>query len=226
MGKLQREFYQRAPEIVVEQLPGKFLVYNSPKGRIMAMITDAAVAPHIRVRDKDPGQAVISLNIKGHCQLAVTAGEEKPLRAIVIREAIPMAGVEIMKENFRGEVFNTRDMTRFPGSLCKSFGIAENLHGQDLTGARVFLEDMGIAIDSAGIGLGGRDGTGEICAPVDRDCSTVYGNFLDFQRRYGTLKSGTSLGGSRTPCRSMETLVMSHLAERRYGDMRVTKTES
>lgn len=52
-----------------------------------------------------------------------------------------------MQENFEGKVFNTRDLTRFRGSLCKSLGITAELNGVSLVSSNLPIEDREVLID-------------------------------------------------------------------------------
>lgn len=113
------------------------------------MIEEVEINPTLKshIHNRKAGTALISLNIKNKYQLAVAVGEKSSICPIVIRKATPFYGMEIMQENFEGEVFNTRDMTRFPGSLCKSFGITAELDGVSLVSSNLSIEDREVLID-------------------------------------------------------------------------------
>lgn len=149
MSILKQEFYQRSTKDVAGDLLGKYLVHDSPEGRLSAMITGVVIDPKLKVSSRRAGIASISrnLNIKKKYQIAVTVGVTPELRSIIIYKAIPEEGIEIMKQNFGGEIFNDRDITRSPGSLCKSFGITAELDSMSLVSSNLSIEDREVRMD-------------------------------------------------------------------------------
>lgn len=149
MNKIVQQFYERDPEIVARELLGKYLIHKSPKGLISAMIASVDIihvfAGHKSV--KESGIILINLNQKKNIQMAITVGKGRSRRCILIRRAIPQDGIDAMAINFSSNIYNVGDLTRFPGSLCKSFGITPEFNGRSIVNSELFIEDRGIAVD-------------------------------------------------------------------------------
>lgn len=150
---------------MVKDCLGKYLVYNSPKGKLSGMIVEVEAYPafvdkvshgnkrtkRTEVMYKNGGYAYIYLIYGLYHQFAVVVNKQDIPEVVFIRALLPEEGVEIMKENFGKEVKNIKDLTKSPGNLCKSFGITSDLYGEDLTGDRLFIEDRGVSINSSRI---------------------------------------------------------------------------
>lgn len=157
MKKLSKNFYQKPAAEIVKEFLGKYLVYNSPKGKISGQIIDVEAYPafsdkvshgnkrtaRTEVMYGSGGCAYVYLIYGIHHQFAVVVNEKDIPEVIFIRAVIPSEGVALMKENFGKEIKNEKELTKSPGSLCKSFGIDMSLYGEDLTGDKIFIEDRG-----------------------------------------------------------------------------------
>lgn len=160
MPKLPPSFYQPPATEIVKDFLGKFLVFNSPKGRIAGEIIDVEAYPafsdnvsHGNKRTKRTeimygrgGHAYVYVIYGIHHQFAVVVNRQDIPEVVFIRAVIPVEGIEIMEDNFGKPVQNIRELTKSPGNLCKSFGIDMSLYGADLAADHIFLEDRGVVI--------------------------------------------------------------------------------
>lgn len=160
MKKLSKRFYQRPATEVVKEFLGKYLVYNSPRGKVSGQIIDVEAYPafsdkvshgnkrtaRTEVMYQDGGLAYVYLIYGIHRQFAVVVNRKDVPEVVFIRAVIPSEGVKLMRENFGQEVKDEKELTKSPGNLCKSFGIDMTLYGEDLTGDKIFIEDRGIVI--------------------------------------------------------------------------------
>lgn len=159
--KLPKSFYQQSTLDIVKQFLGKYLVYNSPKGKISGKIIDVEAYPaftddvsHSNKRTKrtevcyqEGGYVYIYLIYGIHHQFAVVVNKKDTPDVVFIRGVIPDEGIETMRENFGRPAKQDEDLTKTPGNFCKSFGIDMNLYGDDLTGDTIWLEDRGEQIN-------------------------------------------------------------------------------
>ncbi len=143
-NKLTRKFYSRNPLKVARDLLGKYLVHNSPKGKIIGKIVETEAylgnddpACHtykgkITERNKilfiEPGHAYV-YKIYGmyYCFNAV-AHEKGKSGGVFIRAVEPMKGIELIPS-----------LTNGPSKLCIAFGINKSLNGTDLCGNELFI---------------------------------------------------------------------------------------
>lgn len=172
MQKLLRTFYLRPAKEIVTDFLGKYLVYNSPKGRLAGMITEVEAYPafldkvsHGNKRTKrtevlygEGGYVYVYLIYGIHHQFAVVVNKKDMPEVVFIRSLKPTEGIEIMKENFGKAVKKDPDLTKSPGNLCKSFGINMKLYGEDLLGNKIYLEDRGAEIEPDNIKTSSRVG--------------------------------------------------------------------
>jgi DNA-3-methyladenine glycosylase len=68
----------------------------------------------------------------------VTGAVDDP-HVVLIRAVETVEGIEIMRER-RGEM-KDRNLTSGPGKLCIALGITRDLNGEDLSGARIWVEE-------------------------------------------------------------------------------------
>jgi len=162
MSKLPKTFYQNPALEIAEDFIGKYLVYDSPKGKMTGVITDVEAYPafmdevsHGNKRTKrtevmflDGGYAYVYLIHGKHYMFAISANKSNIPEVVFIRSVIPVEGIEIMKENFGKDIGNIKELTKSPGRLCRSFGITKDLYGEDVTGDILYLEDRGLNIAS------------------------------------------------------------------------------
>lgn len=154
--KLNRSFYRRPTLQVASDIIGKYIVYETPKGRMSARIVEVeayigmndpachgAVGQTLRnkVMFGDGGYVYIYF-IYGmyYCLNFVT---EKPgfPSAILLRAAEPMQGIDIMLKNSpKGQ--NINRILSGPGKFCRAFGLTTKQNGLDLTNKTIYLEEL------------------------------------------------------------------------------------
>ena len=167
--KLPRSFYNRPTVEVAREILGKYIVYNSPLGRLSARIVEVeayigqddpachasrGLTPRTRPMFGPAGYTYIYF-IYGmyHCLNFVTEPEETPA-AILLRAAEPDEGQQIMTRLSRGKT--DLELLNGPGKFCRSFGLEKAQNNLDLTGETIYIENRNIVIDS--IGQSGRVG--------------------------------------------------------------------
>lgn len=159
--KLPPEFYLRDTLTVARELLGKYLVHETPEGRLVCRITETEAycgpedkachsyqkkAPDGRtnVMYREGGYAYIYL-IYGmyHCFNVVTCPAGQP-EAVLIRSAKPVEGMEIMswlRRSRKGTVPKEKDLLTGPGKLCTAMAIDKALYGEALWGSRLYLTE-------------------------------------------------------------------------------------
>jgi DNA-3-methyladenine glycosylase len=161
---LSRDFYLRPTLQVASDLIGKLLVHQTPSGRASGLIVEAEAyigesdpachaAPGRTRRNAPlygpPGIAYVYLNYGMHYLVnAVTEGVDAPA-AVLIRALEPREGIDLMRRRrSRGtgkpaKAWQEHGLCRGPGNLTKSLGISLEQNGVNLTGSRLFIEDVG-----------------------------------------------------------------------------------
>ena len=152
--KLPRSFYNRPTIEVARDLIGKYIVYNSPGGKMSARIVEveayigqddpACHAARGKTRRNavmfgKPGFSYIYF-IYGmyHCLNFVTE-KEGQAAAVLLRAAEPCEGIEIMMPQSPNQ--KEYRLLSGPGKFCRAFGLTREQNGLDLTGNLLYLED-------------------------------------------------------------------------------------
>lgn len=154
--RLTRSFFSRPTVDVAPELLGKFIVYNSPSGRLVARIVETEA--YVGVDDPachasagrtartallygTPGLAYIYF-IYGmyHCFNFVTEPDGRAA-AVLLRAAEPIEGVDTMRLN--SPKLPEYRLLSGPGVFCRSFGLTREQNGWDLTGSDIWVEDRG-----------------------------------------------------------------------------------
>ncbi|MBI3420684.1 MAG: DNA-3-methyladenine glycosylase [Candidatus Sungbacteria bacterium] len=165
MRKLTRSFYLQPAVDIAPAFLGKYLVFESSRGRVSGKIIDVEAYPafsdkvshgnkrtaRTEVMYGEGGYVYVYLTYGIHHQFAVVVNKRDVPEVVFIRAVVPEEGVEIMKNNFGKTVKDTRELTRSPGNLCRSFAIDMSLYGKDLTGKEIFIEDRGLIIPQENI---------------------------------------------------------------------------
>jgi DNA-3-methyladenine glycosylase len=186
--KLTRSFYNRPTLEVAPDLLGKYIVYQSPVGKLSAKIVEleayigqddpACHAARGRTRRNavmfgPPGFAYIYF-VYGmyYCLNFVTEPEGFPA-AVLLRAAEPEAGKDIMSQLSPGN--SGCDLLNGPGKFCRSFGLTREQNGLDLTGNRMYLEDRLVAVARIGQStrIGVKNGADRQWRFYDRDSKAV-----------------------------------------------------
>jgi DNA-3-methyladenine glycosylase len=165
--KLPRDFYDRPTLDVTRDLLGKVLVHRRRGVLTSGVIVEAEAyigesdpachaAPGPTRRNQPlygpPGHTYVYLNYGLHCLVnAVTEHTGSPA-AVLIRALDPLDGIVAMrrrrisatKGSARRANCSDRDLCRGPGNLTRALGITLAENRLDLTGDRVFVEDIGL----------------------------------------------------------------------------------
>lgn len=172
--KIERDFYTRPDaRVVARELLGKILVVVTRDGeRASGLVVETEAylgaddrASHAyggrrtartRTMYMTGGTAYVYLVYGLHHQFNVVTGPEGSPHAVLIRAVEPREGIELMRA--RRAVARDRELTSGPGKLCRALGIDRTYDGADLLGDRVWIEDEGAGVPSAGIASGPRVG--------------------------------------------------------------------
>lgn len=162
-GKLPRSFYARPTLEVAPDLLGKFVVFESPGGRLSARITEVEAyighddpACHASrgkternaVMFGPPGYSYIYF-IYGmyHCLNFVTEPEGTGA-AVLLRAAEPEDGIDLMLP--RSTSTRRHELLNGPGKFCRAFGLARRENNLDLTGDTLYLENRFMRVTDIG----------------------------------------------------------------------------
>src|SRR5688572_29829887 len=171
---LPRGFYDRDTLTVAADLIGKVLVHRTKAGVTAGAIveTEAYIgesdpachaAPGRTRRNAPlygpPGIAYVYLNYGMHYLVnAVTEAVDAPA-AVMIRALEPREGIDLMRRRrARGtgkpaSEWQEHGLCRGPGNLTKALGISLEQNGANLTGSRLFIEDVGVTLPADGMPL-------------------------------------------------------------------------
>ncbi|UCC19872.1 MAG: DNA-3-methyladenine glycosylase [Promethearchaeota archaeon] len=147
--RIERTFFSKDTIIVAKELLGKYLVRDTPKGKMVGKVTE--VEAYLGPNDKashaynfkktkrtktmymKPGTLYIYL-IYGlyYCLNVITEPEGMPC-AVLIRKIFPVDGIELMIENRNVKIGkNYKNLTDGPGKLCIALDITKNkFNGKD-----------------------------------------------------------------------------------------------
>lgn len=163
--KLTRDFYSRNPLKVARDLLGKYLVHNSPKGKIIGKLVETEAylgnddpACHtykgkITERNKilfiEPGHAYVYKIYGMYYCFNVVAHEKGKSGGVFIRAVEPIQGTGLMlrkriqteKKRIQTDIIRLKPLllTNGPSKLCIAFGINKSLNGTDLCGNELFI---------------------------------------------------------------------------------------
>ena len=169
--KLSAGFYrERDALIAARDLIGKALFTSIGGVRTAGIITETEAymgepdrASHAsggrrtkrnEVMYADGGVAYVYLCYGMHHLFNVVVREKDEPQAVLVRAVHPLIGTEAMRER-RGTGTLT---TGGPGTLTQALGIRTELNGEDLTGERVWLEDVGVKVREQDVLIGPRIG--------------------------------------------------------------------
>ena len=151
---LEREFYQRATEVVARELLGKLLVRQHRAGDVVVRLTE--VEAYLGTEDPachtfggrrtkrtetmwgEAGHAYIYLVYGLHsCLNVVTVGAGRP-EAVLVRGGEVESGHDLVRAR-RGSRVGERSLTNGPGKLCQALAIGRAEDGADLCGVAATL---------------------------------------------------------------------------------------
>nr|MBN2278914.1 DNA-3-methyladenine glycosylase [candidate division Zixibacteria bacterium] len=167
--RLKRGFYLRPTLEVARDLIGKELVFENGGKRLAARLMEVEAyigeddpACHAAVGPTDRNRVMYGRGgfsyiyfIYGmyYCLNVVTEKAGFPA-AVLIRGAVPLEGIEIMKSHFDQPCSGR--LTDGPGKLCRAFGLTREHNGLDLVNGPLYLIDSGY--EPSGIEHSGRIG--------------------------------------------------------------------
>ena len=158
MKKIRRQFYERQPIKVANDLLGKYIVHINNEGKTTGKIVETEAYTGVN----DPA----SHTYKGRCTertkllfgpagyvyvyliygmylcLNIVVGEKNMPGSVFIRAIEPIEGSEIMKKRRRSNGLtgkNLLNLTNGPGKLCEAMGITRDLYGEDICGDKIFI---------------------------------------------------------------------------------------
>lgn len=141
MKVLSQRFFERPTIDVAKSLLGKYLVYDSPQGRVSgkiveteAYLEDDPAAHSFRGKTKrnapmfgPSGTAYVYFTYgMYHCFNVVTR-KEGVGEAVLIRALEPVEGIDIMKRNRKTD--NIKNLCSGPAKLVLAFGITPEMNG-------------------------------------------------------------------------------------------------
>jgi DNA-3-methyladenine glycosylase len=167
--RLTRSFYRRDPREVAPDLLGKVLVHGPVAARIVEVeaycgAEDPGSHAYRGMTRRNatmfgpPGRLYVYFTYGMHWCANAVCGEEGEGVAVLLRAAIPEAGLDVMHER-RPAARRALDLCRGPARLCQAFAIDGSFDGADLVTADrgVTLVDDGLApvtaVTSTRIGL-------------------------------------------------------------------------
>jgi DNA-3-methyladenine glycosylase len=155
--RLTRDFFTRSDTLrIARDLLGKLLVVPSQDGRrVSGMIVETEAylgeidkAAHSyggrrtarnEITYAEGGHVYVFFVYGMYFQLNLVTGAVDDPHVVLIRAVETVEGIEIMRER-RGEM-KDRNLTSGPGKLCIALGITRDLNGEDLSGARIWVEE-------------------------------------------------------------------------------------
>ena len=161
--RLPREFYVRPTLEVAPEVLGKYLVYDSPLGRLSARIVEveayigqddpachasAGLTPRTRPMFGPGGFTYIYFVYGMYYCLNLVTEPKGQAAAILVRAAEPDEGQSLMSELSKG--MRGSELLNGPGKLCRSFGLTTAQNELDLTEGTIYLEDRNIVIRNIG----------------------------------------------------------------------------
>jgi len=92
------------------------------------------MTPRNAVMFGPPGHAYVYFTYGNHWMLNITAHDDGDAAAVLIRAAIPLEGLDVMRERrFRTQKLQSdANLLSGPGKICQAFGIDRRHNGIDL----------------------------------------------------------------------------------------------
>ncbi|MFH1895955.1 MAG: DNA-3-methyladenine glycosylase [bacterium] len=158
---IPKPFFQKSALELAPQFLGKYLVHNTPKGRLVGQIVEVEAYPafednvshgnkktkRTEVMYREGGFAYAYLVYGMHYQFAVVVNKPKIPEVVFIRGVRPVEGLDIMLANFGKLPQKPTQLTGTPANLCQSFGINLSHYGEPIPGPKLWLEDRGVRVN-------------------------------------------------------------------------------
>ncbi len=154
MKIISKEFFNKSTIEIAKELLGKYLVRETPKGKIVGKIVETEAylwndpASHSfngETKRNSPmfdsaGKAYVYFTYGMYYCFNVVTAEKGKGEAVLIRGVEPILGKELMKEK-RG-ILDEKNLTDGPGKITIAFGIGRELNGIDLKDKKSELKLM------------------------------------------------------------------------------------
>src|SRR5256712_11060171 len=151
LSPLPRVFFARNTLAVAKDLLGRFLVHETPRGRLIGRIVEVEAyrgpkdpashayrrTPRSQIMWGRPGMAYVYFTYGNHYCLNVVTEPEGIAGAVLLRAIEPLEGIEAMRRA-RG-IHDDRLLTSGPGRLTQAMAIGRNHNGLDLTRPPLYL---------------------------------------------------------------------------------------
>src|SRR2546428_5095103 len=151
LSPLPRAFFARNTLAVAKDLLGRFLVHETPRGRLIGRIVEVEAyrgpkdpashayrrTPRSQIMWGRPGMAYVYFTYGNHYCLNVVTEPEGIAGAVLLRAIEPLEGIEVMRRA-RG-IHDGLLLTSGPGRLTQAMAIGRNHNGVDLTRPPLYL---------------------------------------------------------------------------------------
>jgi DNA-3-methyladenine glycosylase len=167
---IPRSFYVRDPLEVAPELLGKLIVHGERSARIVeveayrgaldpASHARRGMTPRNRVMFGPPGHWYVYFTYGMHWCANVVCWPEGEAAAVLIRAALPVAGLEAMYAA-RPVAKRDIDLCSGPAKLCQALGVDGTLNGSDAVNGTMTIVDDGTTMPTA-IDVTGRVGVSD-----------------------------------------------------------------
>jgi len=187
--KLSRSFYNRPTLEVARDILGKYIVYNSPEGKLSGRIVEVeayigesdpachaarGITERNRVMFGPPGYSYIYFIYGMYNCLNFVTEKKNFAAAVLLRAAEPDEGVNSMKK-LSPKAKRDIELLNGPGKFCRSFGLEREQNGLDLTAETLFLEDRfeGEVTIGQSCRIGIKDGRDKLWRFFDRESKAL-----------------------------------------------------
>jgi len=182
MTIINQNFYAQPTLTVARELLGQRLVREVDGQRLSAQIveteayigpTDTAChaskgrTPRTEVMFGPPGRAYVYLVYGMHSMLNLVTEAENFPAAVLIRAAVPVEGIDMMRVNRHLENPKPEKFTNGPGKLCQALAIDRTLNNWDVTLGQILWIERDASIPDDLIVTGPRIGI-DYAEPKDR----------------------------------------------------------
>ncbi len=156
-GILPKSFYNRAPEVVAQELLGKLLIHKINNQIVSGIIVETESyggkndpASHAykkkternKIMFHKPGTAYIYLCYGMYYLMNIITMPEGVPAAVLLRALEPFAGIEIMHKNRNTK--NIFNLTNGPGKLTMALGIDKNFNDKSVCRGELIIRDTDV----------------------------------------------------------------------------------
>jgi DNA-3-methyladenine glycosylase len=154
---LSQSFFDRPTLEIAPEILGKYIVFNSPFGKLSARIVEVEAyidqddpACHAargktkrnEVMFGEPGYSYIYFIYGMHYCLNFVTEQKGKAAALLLRAAEPCEGMEIIIKNSPQKIITKPSrLLSGPGKFCRAFGLTREQNRVDLSDSLLYLED-------------------------------------------------------------------------------------